>query len=234
MEKIRIEVTDDFDIFVTSKDRNQVSDKKLISLDDLYNILGECNGKRKSQKVKLNRDILYSSPLMPSFNGVHVLQHIIKNENTEIVVLQREARRSKVAFYDEVMEDVGMPSLIFAIYLTGGAIRTAKVMAVKDKLIKEDTKLYRYPLTNVGDMGSICFGSNNLREFSVDESTFNNLHSFPNMFLMMPSTHDIRHQNKYKMDLKPLLNHLKGKDFDNEKLSDANITYRAWINQHVE
>lgn len=234
MEKIRIEITDDFDIFVTSKGSNQVSDKKLISIDDLYNILGECNGKRKSKNVKLNRDILYSSPLMPSFNGVHVLQHIIKNQNTEIVVLQREARRSKVAFYDEVIDDVGIPSLIFAIYLTGGAIRTAKVMAVKDKLIKEDTKLYRYPLTNVGDMGSICFGKNNLREYSIDDYTFNNLHSFPNMFLMMPSTHDIRHQNKYKMDLKPLLNHLKGKDFDNEKLSDANITYREWINQHVE
>lgn len=234
MEKIKIEITDDFDIFVTSKSRNQMSDKKLISIDDLYNILGECNGKRKSQKVKLDRDILYSSPLMPSFNGVHVLQHIIKNENTEIVVLQREARRSKVAFYDEVMEDVGMPSLIFAIYLTSGVIRAAKVMAVKDKLIKEDTKLYRYPLTNVGDMGSICFGGNNLREYSVNDGTFNNLHSFPNMFLMMPSTHEIRHQNNYKMELKPLLNHLKGKDFDNDKLFEANITYRAWINQHVE
>ncbi len=37
----------------------------------------------------------------------------------------------------------------------------------------------------------------------------------------------------YGMHLRPLLNHLKGKEFDNDKLTDANITYKEWINSCI-
>ncbi len=33
--------------------------------------------------------------------------------------------------------------------------------------------------------------------------------------------------------LRPLLNHLNGKEFDNDKLTDANITYKEWINSCI-
>lgn len=33
--------------------------------------------------------------------------------------------------------------------------------------------------------------------------------------------------------LRPLLNHLNGKEFDNDKLTDVNITYKEWINSCI-
>lgn len=232
MEKIKIEINEMFEIFISHKDDYGAFDKKAICLDDLYNILSECNNKRQYKKVKKESNMLYSSPLMPNFNGVHVLQHIIKNNTTQIVVLQREAKRSKIAFYDEVLEDVGMPSLLFMVYIINNKISSARVVAVKDKVIREDSMLYKYPLTNVYGDGAICFGGNDLKKYELD-NTFNNLHSFPNMFLMMPSTHELQHQNGYNMQLRPLLNYLKGKDFDVDKLVEAKISYKEWINRNV-
>lgn len=235
MGKIKIEINEDFDIFISNTDPNYVSQKKYINIDTLYSILDECRGKAKANVLKKNveRDILYCSSLMPNYNGVHVLQHIIKNKNSEIVVLQRQPRRSRVAFYDEVLDDIGMPSLIFAIYLFNGTIQNAKVMAVKDELVREDTVMCRYPLTNVGEQGGVCFGNNDLREFKVE--SFNELHSFPNMFLMIPASHELSEsQNTYGMHLRPLLNHLRGKDFDSSKLIETKFTYKEWINKYVE
>ena len=33
--------------------------------------------------------------------------------------------------------------------------------------------------------------------------------------------------------LRPSLNHLNGKEFDNDNLTDANITYKEWINSCI-
>lgn len=170
---------------MTSNNENVISKKKTIDVETLYNVLDTCKGKAIKDEKGINKpkkEILYSSPIFPSFNGVHILQHIIKDKNSEIVVLQREARPSRVAFYDDVMDDVGMSSLIFAIHLLDGVMQKAKVMAVKDKIIRADSKLFCYPLTNVSKLGQVCFGSNNLRNFSLESDSFNSLHSFPSMF----------------------------------------------------
>lgn len=232
MEKVIIEINENFDIYVSVKNNYGIYNKKPIGVEELYNALCECNGKRQSKIVTKKKDILYRSPLMPNFNDVHILQHIIIDKNREVVMLQRKAKRSKVAFYNDVLEDVGMPSLIFMVYIIDKKISSARVVAVKDKLIREDTMLYNYPLTNVFYDGSVCFGSNRLKDYEVDD-TFNNLHSFPNMFLMMPATHELKHQNGYNMELRPLLNYLKGKDFDDSKLIETGTTYKQWVNKCI-
>ena len=139
MAKIKIEINEDFDISICNEEPGCISKKKYIDMETLYNIIDSCRNKEVKEtkrRVSRERDILYSSPILPSFNGVHVLQHIIKNKNMEIVILQRQARPTKVAFYDDIMDNVGMPSLLFAIYILDGVIQDAKVVAVKDKLIE--------------------------------------------------------------------------------------------------
>ena len=230
--RMKIEITEVLDVYVTTGNENKV--KKLIDFETLANILTSVKNKIAIKEEKVSeRNIIYSSPIFPSFNGVHVLQHIIKDANKDIYIIQREARRSNVAFYDDVFEDVGMPSLIFAITVEGETITNVKLGTVKDKLITPQSKIYYYPLTNVSSNGGICFGGNRISDYKI--RSVNDLHVFPTRFLMMPSTHEISDSKTgYNMRVRPLLNHLKGKDFDSEMLVEIGYTYEHWVKTFVE
>lgn len=234
MDRLNFEITDNFDIYVSQKSEDTgITSKKPISVDTLYSILNEVviSSKKESMSDEKGRRILYSSPILPSYHGVHVAQHIIKDKEVEYYVLQREKRPAKFAFYDDVFDNIGLPGMIFVFSLVNKVIRNLRVFAIKDRLLKEDTDLYAYPFPNVSSNGSVCLGSNNMSDYKIEN--INNLHSFPSMFFMMPATHELRNQNSSGLKVRPLLNELKDNDFNDDYLIKTNMKYGDFITREI-
>lgn len=234
MERIRFEITEDFDIYVSKKDENtNRSEKKLIEIKTLLSILEESMGtsKKSVRRERAERDVLYSSPIFPSYHGVHVAQHIIKDKDREFFILQREKRQGKFAFYDDVFDNIGLPGMIFMLQIMNEVIVDLRVFAIKDEIITESTELYAYPFPNVSSSGGVCLGSNNLSEYKIKSA--NNLHSFPSMFFMMPATHELRNQNTSGLNVRPLLQKLKGNEFNDDYLVKSNINYGDLITGRI-
>lgn len=231
--RITLEITQNFDIYITTLNDN-VKNKKHIDIDTLIDILETSKDKAKVKTKSFNSNensILYCSDLFPNFNNVHVLQHIIKNKNTDIYILQRQKVPTKFAYYDDVFDNVGVPSLIFALTVSHGLISKVKIMAIKDKIIKPNSLLYVYPFSNVDKSGGVCLGGNSMMDYKID--SVNELHSFPSMFFMMPSTHEIEGKNNSGMKYRPFLKSLTSNEFNDEYLIQSKFTYERWINEVV-
>lgn len=234
MDRLKFEITEDFDIYVSQQNEDSgVIVKKPISIDTLNSILNEVVGTAKKEIVgnEGKRKVLYSSPIFPSFHGVHVAQHIIKDKEVEYYVLQREKRPAKFAFYDDVFDNVGLPGMIFVFSLMNKVIRDLRVFAIKDKLITANTELYAYPFPNVSRNGSVCLGGNRMSDYKIE--SVNNLHSFPSMFFMMPATHELRDQNSSGLSVRPLLNELKDNEFNDDYLVKVGVKYGDLITRVI-
>lgn len=234
MERIRVDITESFDIFISIPDNKGLIHKKMISADDLSNILEECtsNSKTITRKENNKRKLVYRSPILPNFNGVHVLQHIIKNDTEEIFVLQRQKGTGACCVEGKKYTKVGLPTILFFLKVINGVIVGLNVMSTKDRLIREDSILCRFPLGNVSSNGTVCLGSNNLADYKMNSTV--EMHSFPGMFLMMPSTHN------YGIDLSnfngSIINFMDqfiDKEFNDNLLKEVEYTYKSYVEDHL-
>lgn len=200
---------------------------KFLSVEDLIKLLND--SKEVFNYDILNKDmkdgdIVYDSTLMPSFNGVSVIQNLESTRDNKLIVIKKEACRRDFVYHKSVFENVGIPTLLFFLYINSqNVIFNAKLFSVKESLITENTEIFHYPFTNVGLFGNVCFGDN---KDKLKLNSLLNLYYFPDKFFQMPSTHDYNPQNRVDMNIRPFLEKLKNKDFNNDYLKSTNKTYK--------
>lgn len=174
------------------------------------------------------------SDILPGDNIISTIQ--VKNLpgiNSKWYILLREKTyhdmelrlRGKVYNF----KNVGLPRILFAIKVCNNKCVNFKIFCVKEKdaFITNETKLYKYPFSNVFHDGSVCLGNNSISSFQL--KSINNIILIPEMFLSMPNSD---HAYSNKKPYNEFLEELQDKKFDDNLLEcySPNRNYIGFIN----
>lgn len=222
---IMIEITDDYNIKILNQDGLASTSVKYIEINDLINILQVSKNAGDTIKNKCG-EVLLRTPIFPSFGDVSTLQYIVHDSETQHIILKKDACKHDFNFHGKIYKKISIPTTIFTFRIYKGLIQAGYVACVKDKVITEDTKIYKYPFGNVYSDTRICFGANSMANHKCD--VFQSLHSMPSRFLLMETTSF--GNNKYKIDnYEDLYKSLQTEEFDLDKLIPHNMTYKEYI-----
>lgn len=161
--------------------------------------------------------------LLPNTDHIKTLKVVKYTENKVNIYLLREKKPVTMNFENDYFNDVKLPKIIFKVSLNNLAVTKANAYAIKDNFVSKDTKLFRYPLSNVTSNGSICFGGINRPKYDSIQNAF----SFPDFFLSTKMNMDYFAQNNNsKMSLRPFLEKLsESEEFDENLLISSDITF---------
>lgn len=165
---------------------------------------------------------------MPSYNKTTMLQ-IIEGENgNRVVAFKVDKCKHDFVYYSSLFENVGIPNLVFFLFLNKqNIVYRGYLFAIKEDVREKGTILYKYPFTNVSNTGLICFGGNS-EHLKIDNLC--NLTYFADKFFMMPSTHELAYTNTLNLEIRPFLELLVNKEFNDEYLVKTLKTYDQTIN----
>lgn len=210
---------------------------------NLVSILTEKNG-RKTEKVITMSDFISSivssnslgdfepvaSPLYRKSLGTTLIQSTQFTKNATIYILHREKHQAPMQIYSRFYGDVGYPHLLFAVEVVNDTPVRLYLVAVKDGVITENTKIFKYPYTNVsGKQGNVCLGQNGFEKGIEGDKLF----GIPIQFFSMPNTlHSYTPANNTKRyEFEKMVQILQNKEFDNSLLIENNDlpTYKDWF-----
>lgn len=218
--KINIEIGEDNLIKVKQEENNKTS-IKYITFDKLAELIISTKNNKEDTSI-------YETPLLPANKNTYTIQYKQLSSGAEIYYIVKEKCNIDITYFDTIYKNVGIPKLIFAVKVYEEVIRDVYTVAVKDKVIHEDTALYHYPFSNVSTgNGHICFGSNKISSIKITSPIM--LHSIPDMFLSMPNNNDNYGNNTSNMEYRMLLESLQDKEFNDDYLMCMNKTYKEWF-----
>lgn len=224
LENTVIRFTSNNSVTVETEDSNGMKGLKTVDFDELIEVL--ISAKNASDKKEVIR---FTSEVLPhnELTGVRTVKVRQSEIGETVVVLHVKPHRARINYYDDIYENVGIPALLVAITHMNKQVRKVNILCVKDDNITDDTKLYKYPFSNVsGANGKVCFGGNTLLDIPFNELI--DLHSVPFMFLSMPNNNDqYSGANASGLEYRPLLELLNGEDFDN------NFLVKVGYNEHL-
>lgn len=214
---------DGSNLVVVIQEENGRKKEKMISMDSFISSIISANSMGKFETI--------TSPLFKEVKGIRLIQSKQYSKNSTVYILHRQMIQAPVQIFSRFYGDVGFPSLLFAINVVNDRVSKLYVVAVKDKVITEDTLIYKYPYTNVStNKGNVCLGDNNFDKGILDGDKLFNI---PNEFFSMPNTlHSYSPQNNKKCyEFEEMVISLKNKEFDNDLLVENKglETYRQWF-----
>lgn len=195
MSETVIRFSDDGRVMV-EKDVNGIKSFKQIDPDTLV----EC----------INRSLLrgsVSSGLLPR-GCVSFTAH---DGGERDVCLLHPENRADVSYYDTMYPSFPLPRLVFGFRITKeGRVASCRLGVIaKDDALKPDTKMYRYPLSNVSGF-HLCTGNNVLPKCT----SLHTLASLPYYIMEMANNNDhfSPSNNRFGLEMRDLLELLKDKD----------------------
>ncbi len=117
-----------------------------------------------------------------------------------------------ITYENTKYENFPIPRLLYGFRLDSQNKITEVQVAVADRgPLREDTKLYKYPFSNVSGF-NMCIGSNSMPKIK----SLRQLFSIPYYIFAMPDNNDryVPGRTKLNMEYRNLLEHLKDKDTD--------------------
>lgn len=135
---------------------------------------------------------------------------------TKVVVLERDRARRDVTFHNTPYNQVGHPKLLFAFLVKHDEIKACQIVAIKDVTIKPNSRLFRYPFSNVYSDNRACWPE----LASIKIKNLYELQNLPDLFFNSPANnHLFQGEN-----LREWFFTLQNKDFDDSKLVPLNTT----------
>ncbi|WP_066297494.1 hypothetical protein [Bacillus sp. FJAT-29937] len=198
-----------------------VATKKALSTENqeellllLEAILEKADGKLVEKTLsKSNPDRVIYNGFMPKN-----IVYYAKTFSSEVVVIDVPKGRHNIKYHDVQYKDVGHPRLLFIFNVKEGRIRSIRIVAVKDKILSENTQLYRYPYSNVHDSGGVCWSYS---QYHIDQ--LEKLQHIPYIFLSTPN-------NSHLSDnVRETYARFEKNDFDDEILRPMDLTFRQIV-----
>jgi len=124
-------------------------------------------------------------------------------------VLEHQERTSDIVYHNTEYSDFPLPRLLFGFTLSGeGRVMAVKIAVAEEGTLTEETKLYRYPFSNVNGF-RMCTGANRFPAYK----TMAALNNLPQYVLKLPNNDDQfwKSDNKLELEYRELLEHLKDK-----------------------
>ncbi|WP_195972529.1 hypothetical protein [Clostridium thermobutyricum] len=212
------------EIKYSENNRNKI---KTITSEDLIETIKVTNCKERNFIPVIGQ--LYTEN-----NGISLIQTIQISQNAYIYVLKQEKKKYPFSVYSQFYGFCGMPQTIFAIEIINNSFSNMYVTVCTDKLIKSNSKLYKYPFTNVYANGRVCTGANSIKGKFIDgESTFKIIdyfYSMPNTLENYSTANNSKH-----LELSQLATYLKDKEFEDSLLvsNKSCSSYSEWINSII-
>lgn len=200
--------------------------RKDITVDDLIKSL--------ISSVNRGTEEIYTSPLFAQVKGTSLIQSKSTSGGKKcLYIIHKKKHRTSMSLYERFYDNVGVPGLLFAVHSVNDKLVQLDVVAVKDEVISENTRIYMYPFTNVTlSVGRACLGMNTLNKGLIKKKS---LFDVPDQFMSMPNTIEAFSPNKNSKGyiLQELLKELINKDFDDELLVENKTihTYKEWFKE---
>lgn len=225
--KLNIEITNDLEIFLTKYNYNGSKQSKYINVDDLKALVDVVykNGNHSEKFI--------SSGLLESSNNFKVIAYSSTKDSLKKIITVlctnclHDISYSSDSRDVEVFKNKMLPNCIFKFCITGNLISNAYVYCVKDKILTNKTKLYKFPLGNVPN-GSICWGG--IRFGEVKD--LSNLRRIAGMFFTSPFlNHSYGNTIKDKSisQLSLIRDYMNDEYFNEDLLMEVNIKLEDFI-----
>lgn len=89
----------------------------------------------------------------------------IQNEKLCANVITIITEGKQIMTYEKTRFDICTPSILFFFQIVEERLQSTKVFAIKDKIVKDTSKIYTYPFGNVSLYdGRVCWGLNQLKK----------------------------------------------------------------------
>jgi hypothetical protein len=132
------------------------------------------------------------------------------NGNKDICILHAESR-ADISYFGTKYKDFPLPRLVFGFSLSKeGRVSSCKLGVIaNDSMLKPETKMYHYPLSNVSGF-HLCTGNNTFPKCN----SLHTLASLPYYIMAMPNNNDHFKPalNKPKLEMRDLLELMKDKE----------------------
>lgn len=160
----------------------------------------------------INQSYLTTDYLMSGFLPENCL-HVSMNSSEKFFVLWNPELRADVMYGEKEYPDFPIPRLVFGVrMLATGRIADCSIGVVADERPTPETKMYRYPFSNVYPDGAVCSGNNVLPKYKKQTA----LRNFPRYLLGLPDNDDMydAKNNQLGLEHAELMEHLKDKSPD--------------------
>ncbi|KGP81956.1 MULTISPECIES: hypothetical protein [Paenibacillus] len=175
----------------------------------------------------------------PSYETPFMNKGIVKyirmeKSKKEIVVCSVPKQKWDMYYYNDPLEKIGHPHLLF-VYLIDMKSRRVDQMfcfAVKQSRISSDTELFKYPYANVTN-GSVCMGGNSLPTIT----DINQCATLHNLFFGSPSTNcyfDGHRNTSGITELRELYSKMQDTDFPDAWLLTEKITIQQLLEKQTK
>lgn len=160
------------------------------------------------------------SPALP----IGTIKYSLNDKGEHVIFMQFNEFSSSFYYHETEFKDVPFPKLIFCFRIKDNSVIGRSVMVYKDRFVRDETKLYRFPYANVFEDGGLCYYED--REIK----DFVQLQTFPyrwatvkmNDHLYWPSN------TSKEIPLRQLLEESQGKPFDYDILKPTGHTFHSW------
>jgi len=182
--------------------RNGISHWKHLTIAELIKCINESVGEKAEEEA-------IASPLLPPGAIGHIMY---PEENRYTVFMYREARLNEITF-ESRKYIVGHPDTIYRFHIADERLVSVYLWAVKAKVLRPESPVFRYPFFNTYLDGRICLGANHLK---VNEPW--QLYRMPEVISSLPGTWALSAPNRSGLEGDSLLKAIEGKPFPEEWL----------------
>lgn len=207
--------------------------------DDLNIVIDDCRGETVRHKViSLNtfcKLIDKTSEVKDIQTGVlpeRCISYRESQKGTKYITLEMGSTYADVTYEKTKYEHFPVPRLLYGFKLDRENKITEVSVAVADRgVLRDDTKLYKYPFSNVSGF-NMCIGSNAMPKIKQ----LRQLSGIPYYIFAMPDNNDryTPSRTKLEMEYRTMLEFLKDKDVDfyyENVLIPSGKTLKDFINQ---
>ena len=196
IDEMVIRIRSDATVLV-EKHTGGIINSKFINPDDLFSCI-----RNSSSHIGIESGILPENTVF----------YREEQDKTRRVIIKVPSGHYDITYYDTLYSSFPLPAMVFGFAISsGGHIVSKKLSVVEDGILRNESKLYHYPFSNVNQLNfEICTGRNRLQEIQE----LRQLGSLPYLILSLPNNDDYfsAKYNRQEMGYRELLEYLKDKE----------------------
>ena len=194
-----------------------IINSKFIHPDDLFNCI-----KASTSHVGIESGILPENTVF----------YREEQDGTRRLILKLPAGYHDITYYETQYPSFPLPAMVFGFVIRAdGHISSKKLAIVEDGHLRNETRIYSYPFSNVNQYDfEICVGRNRLPEIQE----LRQLSSLPHLILSMPNNDDYfsSKYNRKGMDYREFLEYLKYREprsYYEDVLVQSSINFNGFL-----
>lgn len=176
--------------------------------------------KNESVEYEEKPKLVMASPTLPP----NTAKYARLSDGTDILFLFHPETKANITYHKSEFKDVPFPNLVFCFGVRNEQLVTKTVFAYKDRFLRDETELYRFPFANVFDGGKLCYFDNTPIKDLVQ------LQTFAYTWLNAPFNDHLYNQERCTTLNKPLreiFDTSQGKKFNYDMLVPLNMTFNS-------